>query len=145
MEIIMYPDARLKVICKSVEKVTPELAAIAKEMFETMIQAQGIGLSANQVGLDIRLVVLRNNGLPLYMFNPKIIQASKDKHIDNESCLSFGPMIKKIPRAYEVVVKYRDINNARQHIKLTGLMARCIMHEINHLDGILLSDLEEKT
>ena len=145
MQIILYPDERLKVVCKSVEKVTPELAAIAKEMFTTMIAARGIGLSANQVGLDIRLIVLSNNGLPIYMFNPKIMQESKDKHSDNEMCLSFPNVHKRIPRAYEVIVKYRDINNARQYIKLTGISARCVLHEINHLDGILLSDLEEKT
>lgn len=145
MEVILYPDARLKVVCKSVEKVTPELVAIAKEMYETMIKAGGIGLAANQIGLDIRLIVLSDKGNPIYMFNPKILQESKDKQTDNEMCLSFGrSLVKKIPRAYEVIVKYRDLNNARQHVKLTGISARCVLHEIDHLNGILLSDMEER-
>lgn len=144
MTILTYPDDRLRVKCVSVDKVTPELAAIAKEMYEVMRAANGIGLAANQVGLNIRLVVLDNRGTPMYLFNPKIMEESKDKHTDNEACLSFPNIVKKIPRAYDVIVKYRDVNNGRQFVKLSGIMARAVLHEINHIDGILLSDMEEK-
>jgi peptide deformylase len=145
LKIIEYPDDRLRVKCKSVETVTPELAKLAKEMYTVMKAANGVGLAANQVGLDVRLIVLDNKGLPLYMFNPKVLQESKDKHTDGERCLSFPNVTKKIPRAIDVIVKYRDINNGRQHIKLEGILARAVLHEIDHLDAILLCDKEEKS
>ena|ERR1019366_3839073 len=145
MEVILYPDERLKIICKSVEKVTPELVEIAKEMYELMLKERGIGLAANQTGLDIRLIVLDNKGMPLYLFNPKIMQEAKDKHSDMEGCLSFPNKVKKIHRPEWVIIKYRDINNARQHIKLEGIRARAVCHEIDHLNAILLSDMEERS
>jgi peptide deformylase len=144
MEILQYPNDKLRVETKAVEEVTPELAAIAKEMYTVMKAANGIGLAAPQVGLDIRLIVLDDKGSPLYMFNPKVLQESKDKHSDNEACLSFANMVKKIPRAYEVTVKFRDVNNKRQYMKVTGILARAVLHEIDHLNAILLVDMEEK-
>jgi peptide deformylase len=144
MEILIYPNDKLRVKCKSVEKVTPELAETAKEMYRVMKEARGVGLAAPQVGLDIRLIVLDNNGIPLYLFNPKILQESKDKHTDMESCLSFPTTHKKISRATEVIAKYRDINNKLQFIKLQGILARAVLHEIDHLNAILLVDMEEK-
>src|SRR5665213_394786 len=127
MKILEYPDDKLRVTTKAVEEVTPELAAIAKEMYTVMKAANGVGLSAPQVGLDIRLIVLDDKGSPLYMFNPKVLMESKDKHSDNEACLSFPNMSKKIPRAYEVTVKFRDINNSRQFRKVKGILARAVL------------------
>ena len=145
MEILLYPNDKLRQETKAVEEVTPELIAIAKEMYTTMKAANGVGLSAPQVGLDIRLIVLDDKGSPLYMFNPKVLMESKDKQSGSEACLSFPNVTKRIPRAYEVTVKFRDLNNKRQFMKVTGILARAVLHEIDHLNGVLLSDMEEKT
>lgn len=144
MTILTYPDDKLRVETKAVETVTPELVQIAKDMYTAMKAANGIGLAAPQVGLDIRLIVLDDKGSPLYMFNPKVLMESKDKHSDNEACLSFPNITKRIPRAYEVTVKFRDINNKRQFMRVSGILARAVLHEIDHLNAILLIDMEEK-
>jgi peptide deformylase len=143
MTILTYPNESLLVKCNSVEAVTPELATSAKEMYSLMRAANGLGLAANQVGLNIRLVVFDQNGSSLIMFNPKILQEAKDKQCEMEACLSHPGMSKKIQRPVWVVVKYRDINNGRQFIKAHGLLARAICHEIEHLDGLLFSQHEE--
>lgn len=144
MKILTYPNDSLRIKCNAVETVIPELVNTAKEMYDAMRAAGGVGLAANQVGLDIRLIVLDNHGTPLYLFNPKVLAESKDKHNDIEFCLSFPNISKKISRATEVTVKYRDMNNKMQFIKLSGQMARAVLHEIDHLNAKLLCDMEEK-
>ncbi len=141
MVILQYPDPSLRTVCKAVEKVTPELQATAKEMYKVMLENSGIGLAANQVGLDITLLVLNNNGEPLYMFNPKTMKQSADKRSETESCLSFIGQFESIKRSIEVTVKYRDINNKMQFVTLRNLAARAYLHEADHLRGVVFTDL----
>lgn len=133
MTILTYPHPALNKRCVAVAEVTPELVAVAKQMYKTMIDAHGVGLSANQVGLTIRLIVLENKGM-LAMFNP-IIQQLKTPKILNESCLSAPGEVIKVRRNTELAMKYRDINNKMQFIKLTGLLAQAVQHEVEHLNG----------
>lgn len=141
MKILTYPHESLRMKCKAVESVSPELQDVAKAMFSTMIENNGIGLAANQVGLDIRLIVMMDeNGGPLYLFNP-VIQQQKTPKILEEGCLSAPGEFFNVRRNLEVSVKYRDINNKMQFVKLTGLLAQVVQHEIGHLNG---EDFREK-
>lgn len=142
MTILTYPNDHLRIKCKSIEKVTPELQEVAKEMYKTMIINGGVGLSAPQVGLDIRLFVLDNQGAPMYFFNPILIERSKDVRVETEGCLSFPSDFRRIKRSKQVKVKYRDINNKMQYTTLNGILAVAFQHELNHLDGVLFIDHE---
>lgn len=144
MTILQYPNDHLRTSTKSVEKVTPELVETAKEMYKTMIDAKGIGIAATQVGLDISLIVLEDNGEPLIAFNPIILKRSKEQEYGAEGCLSFIGTFRLIKRPIEVTTKYRDVNNKMQYQVLKGMQARAFIHEFEHLQGKLFIDLEEK-
>lgn len=144
MKILLYPNPILNKKCKAIDKITPELQQTAKDMYDVMIKSNGVGLAAPQVGLDIRLLVLDEDGNALYMFNPHLMKKSKETQYETEGCLSFPGDWKKIKRSKEVTVKYRDLNNKMVYKTLTGIMSIAFQHELNHLDGILFIDLEEK-
>lgn len=134
LELVYYPNDILLKKCESVVKVTSDLVELAKEMYLLMKHHSGIGISANQVGHSIRLLVIENKGTPLYMFNPKLIQQSSKCEL-NEGCLSAPGKIYPIKRAKNVKVQYRDINNKVSYIELDGWEARALLHEIEHLEG----------
>lgn len=158
LEILKYPDARLRKKCLPVEKVTPELRQLAKDMLETMYDAKGIGLAAAQVNQQVRLVVIdirpKENGrykiddlteleklapMPFIIFNPEVI--SKDgKTTYEEGCLSVPTYFETVERAKEVEVRGLDLDGKEFVIKMDGLLSICIQHEIDHLDGKLFLD-----
>lgn len=142
MKLMLQPDPVLQEICQPVEKVTSELAQLAKDMYTFMLENKGLGLASNQIGQTMRLIVIDNNGKPLYMFNPKIRQ-QVDKCVLNEGCLSSPGVFKNIKRARSVTMSYRDINNKIQFAKFDGMVARTILHEIEHLNGQSFLDHEE--
>jgi len=142
MELKLYPDPILKQKCEPVKKVTPELKALAEEMYSFMRKNNGAGLAANQIGQTIRLLVIDDNG-PVYMFNPKILQG-KGRVCDTEECLSFPGEKKQVPRNIEIAVQYRDINNKNTFAKYSGFLSRVIQHEIDHLNGITFDEKEIK-
>lgn len=144
MKILDYPNDKLRVKCRAVDKITPELQATARDMYEIMIEEKGVGLSAPQVGLDIRLIVLDDGGKPIHMFNPVILRKSTNQQIGHEGCLSFPDVFRIIKRPAEVIVKYRDLYGKMKHEVYKGLLARAILHEVDHLNGILFIDLEER-
>lgn len=144
MKILEYPDEHLRTTTKPVDKITPELAQIAQDMYETMIAAKGVGLAATQVGLDISLLVLEDGGKPLIMFNPVILKRGAKLEFGAEGCLSFPGVFRMIKRPLEVTVKYRDANGRMQYQVLRGLQARAMVHEYEHLFGKLFIDQPEK-
>jgi peptide deformylase len=144
MQILQYPNDHLRIQTKSVEKVTSELVETAKEMYKVMREANGLGLAATQVGLDISLLVIEDAGHMCALFNPKILKQSKEQEYDMEGCLSFIGQYLCIKRPLEVTVKFRDINNKMQHRIFIGLQARAILHEYEHLRGILFIDKPQK-
>lgn len=144
MKILEYPNDSLRVKAKAVDKVTPELQKVAQEMYKTMVDANGIGLAATQVGLDIRLLVLDDAGTPIIMFNPHLMKKSTEIQYETEGCLSFPGDWKKIKRAKEVNVKYRDLNGKMTYKVLSGIMSIAFQHELDHLNGVLFIDYEEK-
>ncbi len=116
MKILEYPDEHLRKSTKGVDKITPELVETAKQMYKVMRDNNGIGLAANQVGLDISLIVMEDDGKMLALFNPVILKRSKELEYAAEGCLSFPNVFRIIKRNLEVVVKYRDINGKMQHL-----------------------------
>lgn len=145
MKILEYPDDYLRTKTKAVKQITPELIIVAEEMYKTMIEANGAGLAATQVGLDISLLVLEDSGKPLIMFNPVILQRAKDNEYGPEGCLSFPGITRIIRRPKDVTVKYRDVNNKMQYVVLHGFQARAMVHEYDHLFGKLFIDLEDRS
>ena len=142
LSLVYYPDPRLQQACKLIEKVTPEIKELAKNMIETMYAENGIGLAAPQVGLQIRMTVVdvsEDQNQPLVLINPEII--SKQGNVNSEEgCLSIPGYRDIVKRAAEISVKALDLDGQEFQIDAKELLARCIQHEIDHLDGVLFID-----
>lgn len=141
MKLVLHPDERLNQPCNEIEKITPELIKLAKDMYVFMRENNGIGLAANQVGETICLIVVHHDNKPLYMFNPKIVKAEQPGY-NTEGCLSFPNVIKNCRRHQKIMVQYRGIDNKIYLGKYQGLTARCIQHECDHLKGITFDERE---
>ncbi len=162
LEILKYPDPKLRRKCKAVERVTPELKKFAEDMLETMHSFNGIGLAAAQVDRLDRLIVVdtrrpegddaearyelggeteleRQITQPLILFNP-VIKKKQGKTTYNEGCLSVPTYFEIVERALLIEVEALDINGEKITLKTDGLLSICIQHEIDHLDGKLFID-----
>lgn len=144
MEVLKYPHEHLRTTTTPVDKVTPELVQQAEEMYKVMRAENGVGLAANQVGLSISLIVLEDQGKPLFLFNPKIIQYSKETEIKYEGCLSFDKKVCRVKRSTSIKIKFRNVYNKMTYRELSGLQARACQHEMDHLLGILVIDYKGK-
>ncbi len=129
-------------------EVTPELRKLASELFAKMLLSNGLGLSAPQVGRYICLITFdcvqyTMNAMDSgYMFNPEIIETSERTAVDKEGCLSYPGEFCNVNRNLEIVVKYIDLSNKEVVRSYSGLAARIIQHEIDHLNGITMKDRE---
>ena len=145
LPILTAPDPRLKKKSLPVETVDDEVRRLMDDMLETMHAAPGIGLAAPQVGALQRVIVLDidredvKTG-PLFMANPEIIEASDEDATYEEGCLSVPEHYSDVARPARVRVRYVDRAGAAQEIDCEGLLATCVQHEIDHLDGILFID-----
>jgi peptide deformylase len=145
LPIIVAPDPRLKQISKPVEKVDSEIRRLMDDMLETMYAAPGIGLAAPQVGVLKRVIVLdlAREGeppQPLRMANPELIWLSDEDATYNEGCLSVPEHYADVVRPAACRVRYLDHENEIRELEAEGLLATCIQHEMDHLDGILFLD-----
>lgn len=145
LSIIDAPDPRLKVKSQSVEQVDDALRKLLDDMLETMYAAPGIGLSAIQVGVAKRVIVIDVHGedeppKPLYLVNPEIVGLSDEMATFNEGCLSLPEQFCEIERPAGVTVRFLDRDGAPRELTADGLLSRCIQHEMDHLDGILFVD-----
>jgi len=145
LSIITAPDPRLKQLSAPVARVDAEIRTLMDDMLETMHAAPGIGLAAPQVGVLKRVIVLEidreeTKTGPLFMANPEIVDASEDDAVYNEGCLSVPEHYADVVRPAEVTVRYLDRDGVRRDLKCEGLLATCVQHEIDHLDGILFID-----
>lgn len=126
-----------------INKVDDRILDLAKDMIETMIRNNGVGLAACQIGINLRIFVISEDLTEKQIFiNPEIIKLSKKTDTCDEGCLSFPNLFKKIPRAKSLKIKAIDENGEEFKLKAKGLCARAIQHELEHLDGILLVDYE---
>jgi peptide deformylase len=143
--IITAPDPRLKVISAKVERVTDETRRLMDDMLETMYAAPGIGLAAVQIGEPQRIIVLdiarRDEGKsPRYFVNPVVTWASEEKATYEEGCLSVPELYDDVERPAQCRVEYLDYDGNPQVLEADGLLATCLQHEIDHLEGVLFID-----
>ena len=145
LPILTAPDPRLKKKSKPVDAVDAEIGRLMDDMLETMYAAPGIGLAAPQVGVLKRVIVLDieredvKTG-PLFMANPEIIEVSDEDATYEEGCLSVPEHYADVVRPAHVRVRYLDRHNQTKEIDCEGLLATCLQHEIDHLDGVLFID-----
>ena len=148
-KIVIEPDPILREKSKSLEKVDNELRKLLDDMLETMYAAPGIGLAAVQVGILKRLIVIdiskdKEKKSPLFLINPEIISRSKKTSICEEGCLSLPGHFAEIERPAECQIKFIDYNGKEKELKADGLLATCIQHEVDHLNGVLFIDYLSK-
>lgn len=144
-EILIVPDPRLKKECEPVAEVNDEIRELLDDMLETMYAAPGIGLAGPQIGVMKRVVVMdvsddKDKPEPLKLINPEIIWESEDTSVYQEGCLSIPEQYADVERPAEVGLRYLDENGKEHEIEADGLLATCIQHELDHLDGILFTD-----
>jgi len=145
LPILTAPDPALKKISAPVKQVDASIRKLMDDMLETMYHAPGIGLAAPQVGVLKRVIVLdlAREGeapQPLRIANPEIVWVSDDDATYNEGCLSVPEHYADVVRPGACRVKYLDHDNKQQEIAAEGLLATCLQHEIDHLDGVLFID-----
>lgn len=143
--IITAPDPRLREVSKPVPKVDDALRALMDDMLETMYAAPGIGLAAIQVGVPLRVIVMDLAGkdeepAPRYFVNPAILDPSEETGVYEEGCLSVPDFFEEVERPSQCRVKYLDYNGDEQILNAEGLLATCIQHEMDHLEGVLFVD-----
>ncbi|MBN2344700.1 MAG: peptide deformylase [Deltaproteobacteria bacterium] len=142
-EIVIYPDDILKKKCQTVEKFDDELKVLVEDMAETMYAAPGVGLAANQVGVDAQVCVIdvaEGEECELHVFvNPEIIAREGDIEWE-EGCLSFPEMLVNVNRSRQVTVRAQDVAGNTFDLTAENLFAVAIQHELDHLNGVSLAD-----
>ena len=142
LPILRYPDNRLHKKAERIREVTPEIRQLAADMAETMYEAPGIGLAATQVDRHIRLIVVdisEDQSELLTFINPEIIEKSGEC-VGEEGCLSVPGIYETVTRAERIKVKALDLQGKEFQMEADGLLAVCIQHELDHLDGKLFVD-----
>jgi peptide deformylase len=145
LPILTAPDPRLKAKAQPVERVDDGVRRLMDDMLETMYAAPGIGLAAPQVGVGKRVIVLdlAKEGeppAPLKLANPEIVWVADEDAVFEEGCLSVPEHYAEVARPAAVRIRYLDYQNEIREIEASGLLATCLQHEIDHLDGILFID-----
>jgi len=150
--LVILPDAQLRLVSKPVEAVTPEIKTLVADMFETMYDAPGIGLAAIQIGVPLRVVTIdlskpeAKEGeepeprKPQVFINPEVTWSSDEFSAYEEGCLSIPDYYEEVERPAEVKVRYMDLDGKIQEITADGLLATCLQHEVDHLNGVLFID-----
>jgi len=147
--IFTEPNKILRQISKPVDQITKEDQNLMDDMLETMYAANGIGLAAIQIGIPKRIIVMdiskdKNNKEPMYFVNPVIKEKNLNKSTYEEGCLSVPDQFAEIERSSKCEVEYLDYNGKKNILKAEGILATCIQHEIDHLEGILFIDYLSK-
>lgn len=145
LPIIVAPDPRLKIKAKPVDTVDDSVRKLMDDMLETMYSAHGIGLAAPQVGDERRVIVVDtaradDEPKPIFLANPQIVEIADDDRVHEEGCLSLPEHYAEVVRPDWVKVRYLDRDNEIRELKAEGILATCIQHEIDHLDGVLFVD-----
>ena len=145
LPIVIAPDRRLKTACKPVEQIDDAISTMMQNMLETMYDAPGIGLAAPQIGSNVRLIVVDvaregQDKQPYCMVTPETPWKSDEIIMMNEGCLSLPDIFVDIERPEQIRVSFLDEKEETQELEADGLLARCILHEIDHLDGVLHVD-----
>lgn len=148
-DIIIIPDPLLREVCEPIAQVDDSVRALADDMLETMYTAPGIGLAASQVGVLQRMFVVdvakedqpKN---PMVFINPQIVWSSEDTSVYQEGCLSIPEYYEDVERPARITVQFLNREGAEQEMEASGLLATCIQHELDHLNGKLFIDYLSK-
>ena len=148
-KILIEPNKILRLVSKPVEIVGDEERELMDDMLETMYDAPGIGLAAIQIGVPKRIIVIdlakdSEEKKPMYLINPEIISKSNKDATYEEGCLSVPNQFAEIDRPEKCHIKFLDYNGKEQSLDAKGLLATCIQHEMDHLEGILFIDYLSK-
>lgn len=145
LEIVKAPDPRLKALTEPVVDIDAKLRRFMDDMLETMQDAKGIGLAANQVGVLRRVAVIDLDpggpkSRPYCLVNPRIVEASEEESTYNEGCLSVPDFWEDVHRPARLTVEYEDEKGKTRTVTADGLLATCLQHEVDHLNGMLFID-----
>lgn len=145
LPVIIAPDPRLKVKSEPVDEIDDATRSFIDDMVATMYAAPGVGLAAPQVGVHKRIIVVdprdeKGNAQLVHLINPEIIAISNDLVIREEGCLSLPDFYEPLPRPEGIELRYMNYDGKAQMLSATGLLARCIQHELDHLDGVIFVD-----
>lgn len=143
--LIILPDPLLRQASKPIEQIDTEIQRLADDMLETMYDAPGIGLAAIQIGVPRRMLVIDvaregEEKKPLVFINPEIVASSDERSVYEEGCLSIPDYYAEVERPARVTVKHLDRDGKEQLTEADGLLATCVQHEIDHLNGVLFID-----
>ena len=142
LRVLHFPDPNLRKIANPVESLDAELKALAADMLETMYAENGIGLAATQVDVQKRIIVMdlsEDKSAPMVMINPEVTSQDGEEEMQ-EGCLSVPGFYENVTRAENITYRYLDLDGQLQEKSADGLLAVCIQHEIDHLDGKLFID-----
>jgi peptide deformylase len=147
--IIKLPDPRLRLVSAPVKAVDDDLRRLVEDMFETMYDAPGIGLAAIQVGEPQRVITVDlakddQPKEPRVFINPEVLERSAEKATHEEGCLSIPEYYEEVERPARVKLRYLDLDGKTQDLDAEGLLATCLQHEIDHLNGVLFIDYLSK-
>ena len=145
LPILVAPHPALRAKARAVQPADAgQVRTLVPRMFETMYQAPGIGLAAPQVGVGLRVMVVDlmpgNEAKPLTLINPQIVAVSDEWATREEGCLSVPNQYAELSRPARVTMRYHDLAGAQHQIEAEGLLAACLQHELDHLDGVLFVD-----
>lgn len=140
LEIKKYPDSIMGEKCQEVEKIDDEILKLIEEMKKKMIESEGVGLAANQVGIGKKIIIVQTEKGPEALINPKILKKSRETEISEEGCLSLPGVRLDIKRAKEVLIEALDTDGKFLQIEAKNLPARIFQHEIDHIEGCLIID-----
>lgn len=148
LPLIIAPDERLKIKSEPVDQITDDIRELTRHMFDTMYHEKGIGLAAVQVGVHKRIVVIDTEwrdedgtpGTQHVFINPEIVQNSPETRVYKEGCLSLPEQFADVTRPSAVRIRYTNLEGQQQEVDFDGLLATCIQHEIDHLNGIIFVD-----
>ncbi|MBF9233670.1 peptide deformylase [Microvirga alba] len=147
--LVILPDPKLRLVSEPVATITDEIRKLADDMLETMYDAPGVGLAAIQIGVPLRVVTMdvsktENEHQPMVLINPEIVWASDEKRVYEEGCLSIPEYYEEVERPDRVRFRYMSLQGETIEQEAAELMATCVQHEIDHLNGILFIDYLSK-
>jgi peptide deformylase len=143
--LVILPDPKLRLVSEPVKEITDEIRKLADDMLETMYDAPGVGLAAIQIGVPLRMVTMdvsktEGEREPMVLINPEVLWASEEKRVYEEGCLSIPEYYEEVERPDRVRFRYMDLKGEIVEQEAQDLMATCVQHEIDHLNGVLFID-----
>jgi peptide deformylase len=147
--LVILPDSKLRLVSEPIKEITGEIRRLADDMLDTMYDAPGVGLAAIQIGVPVRMVTVdvsktEDERQPMVLINPEIVWASEEKRVYEEGCLSIPEYYEEVERPDRVRFRYMSLQGETIEQEADGLLATCVQHEIDHLNGVLFIDYLSK-